>query len=95
MKIWKHVVGLSSICIEGLKVIIPFSSFIAFLFLSIFVDESRRLSLLSGFNTCGIVCLLFLPLSLCRHWGLHTFPFCLFHRGHIGSLVGPGEHPLG
>ena len=42
--------GLSSICIEGLKVIIPFSSFIAFLFLSIFVDESRRLSLLSGFN---------------------------------------------
>ena len=48
VKMWKHVEGSSSICIDGLKVIIPFSSFIASRFLFLLVGESERPSSFSG-----------------------------------------------
>ena len=42
VKMQKHAKGSSSICIDGLKVIIPFSSLIASQFLFILVGENER-----------------------------------------------------
>ena len=49
VKMQKHFEGSSSICIDGLKVIIPFSSFIASQFSFFLVGESERPS---SFSSC-------------------------------------------